>query len=97
MNHAISVTDPEVVKNVIKQVKFESDGFMVSLEWTEENVLYTYYVNVIPPTPFVFIDGTSVTFNMSYSTTYNVSVLVELRPLCGKNITVFRDLYYYCE
>ena len=68
----------------------------VTLEWIEGSSLHTYYISVVPSAPFIFNGSTlSVIFDLSYNISYNVTVQVEL--LCGKNVTIFAKLLYFCK
>ena len=69
----------------------------VTMEWIEGRSLHRYYISVIPSAAFIFNGSTlrSVIFDLSYNILYNVTVQVEL--LCGKNVTIFAKLLYFCK
>ena len=73
---------------------FQSGGIVVTLEWTEV-FLYTYYISVLPPIPFMQNGNSTVVFSTSYNTTYNVSIVAEYP--CGKNVTFYSQLLQYCK
>ena len=77
-------------------LKFEVDGIKVILEWIQENPLYPYYIDVDPSVPGPVIHGnSSVMLNLSYNNPCNVSVLAG-HP-CDGNLTIFNELFNYCE
>ena len=92
----ITVTDPKLI-NLTEQKNYERNGVRVTLEWIEGRSLHTYYISVVPSAPFIFNGSTlqSVIFDLSYNISYNVTVQVEL--LCGKNVTIFAKLLYFCK
>ena len=87
---------PEIEVRSTKKEPCQGDGVTIALEWTQENPLYTYYIDTDPQSllSLVYNGVTNVTLGMSYNTLYNVSVLAE--HLCGdSNVTVFTQLFYY--
>ena len=77
--------------------QFEKDGVIVTLEWTEENSLYSYNISVSPQLEVMFIERVSfrVQLSVPYNSFYNVSIAAV--PLCRRNnVTTFigPSLYY---
>lgn len=87
---------PEIEVRATKKEACQADGVTIVLEWTQENPLSTYYIDIDPQNllSLVFNGVTNVTLGMSYNTLYNVSVLAG--HLCGdSNVTIFTQLFYY--
>ena len=109
MHYLHAVHHKPYALNLTKEENYtRSDCVAITLEWTAAKVssFYgTYYVSVIPlipipPVPFKFNRSTrlSVTIDMLYNTTYNVSLLLVGDSPCGRrNVTLFNELYYYCK
>ena len=92
-----SVTDPKEVAITSVSEQYEGDGVIVTLEWTQENPLYTYNVSVIPvPIEITFTGKARAQMKISYNTSYNVTVVAS--SPCGQgDATNFTELYYYSE
>ena len=77
--------------------QFEKDGAIVTLEWTQENSLYSYNVSFSPQLEVMFIGRVRVQLNVPYNRFYNVSVAAI--PLCRRNnvITFIGPSLYYSE
>ena len=85
---------PEIEVRYTNKEPYKGDGVIVTLEWTQGNPLYTYYIDTVPQIISLFSGNASATLLMSYNTLYNVSVLAE--HLCGdSNETIFTQLFYY--
>ena len=80
--------------------EFEQDGVTVTLEWTEENSLYSYDVIVSPELDVMVINyfgRFSVRLKVPYNRLYNVSVAA--MPPCQRNnmATFIGPSLYYTE
>ena len=73
----------------------EKDGVIVTLEWTEENSLYSYNIIVSPQLDVMFIGRVTVQLTVAYNNLYNVSVAA-IPPCQQNNVTTFigPSLYY---
>ena len=54
--------------------EFGKDGAIVTLEWAEENSLYSYNFNISPQLNVTFIERVRVQLKVPYNSLYNVSV-----------------------
>ncbi len=75
---------------------FEKDAITVTLEWTQGNPSYLYYINIIPMTQLLvtFNEITRVTVNLSYHIPYDLTILIH----CGvKNQTFFSQSFHYSK
>ena len=72
--------------------QFKKDGDIVTLEWMQENSFYSHHVSAIPPINFSYVESSGIQLNVSYSTSYNVSIAVVHQ--CGQNETTFIELNY---
>lgn len=88
-----SATDPKEVAITSVSEQYEGNGVIVTLEWTQENPLYSYNVSVIPPAEITFTGKARAQMKVSYNTSYNVSVMAS--SPCGRSdATNFTELYY---
>ena len=80
--------------NLMETVK--SDHILMTLEWTRNDLTYSFHIMVIPPTPRVnYSTSTQAQIKVSYNVGYNVSILVSS---CGQyNVTAFFKVVFYGE
>ena len=86
--------DIELEITILSEV-LEEDGVMVTLEWTEENFLYSYNVSVSPQLEVIFIGRVRVQLKVPYNIFHNVNVTA-IPPCQQNNILTFvaPSLYY---
>lgn len=82
---------------IILSEQFEADGVIVTLEWAEDNTLYSYNVSVSPWLEVVFIGRVRVQLKVPYNSHHIVSVAA-LPPCQHQNDIVkncaYHSLYY---
>ena len=79
---AINLTETVTVRSDI-------DHVLMTLEWTQNDLTYSFHITVAPPLPQVNFSTTSIQaqIRVPYNVAYNVSILV---PSCGQyNVTAF--------
>ena len=81
------ILDTELEITIISE-QFEKDGAIVTLEWTEENSLYSYNVSFSPQLEVMFIGRVRVQLKVPYNSLYNVSVAA-IPPCQQSNVTTF--------
>ena len=76
----------------IAREQFESDYIAVTLQWTPYNgVIYNATIYSVQKVRVTFIENATVHLNVTYNTSYNVSVVA---TRCGKNSTNITQLHY---
>ena len=80
--------------NLMETVK--SDHILMTLEWTQNDLTYSFHITVVPPTPQVnYSTSTQVQIKVPYNVAYNMSILVSS---CGQyNVTAFFKVVFYGE
>jgi hypothetical protein len=76
----ITFTDPQINITILPE-QFESDGVVVTLEWTRDSYLYNISGVPGPLLETGYGGFTRIAFNVSYNTHYSVNVTTA--PLCG--------------
>ena len=66
----------------------KSDHILMTLEWTRNDLTYSFHITVVPPTPQAnYSTSTQAQIKVPYNVAYNVSILVSS---CGQyNVTAF--------
>lgn len=90
--HAFDIyTDPKGVNITLLLEEYEDYHVAVTLEWTEQTFIRSYYVYVLPLPTLRFTESAGVQFNATYNTLYYVNIITA----CGQsNVTTSIELHY---
>jgi hypothetical protein len=72
--------------------EYSANNVTVVVEWILQ-IGAVYNSSVLPPTPLMFIGGSSVQLVLEYNTVYNLSVVMAVAP-CGVSIETIIALSY---
>ena len=76
--------------------QFDSNGVTVTLEWAQENSLYSYQVSVVPPSRNVISSPGSERVRFQVKALYDILYTISVDPsLCGLSGTTSSTTLYY--
>lgn len=73
--------------------EYRADRVTVTVDWTQEAVLYNItIINIIPEVPVYYIGRTQVNLTLMYNTKYNMSL--QAASVCENRVAGHLQLFY---